>query len=767
MVGSALYAAISGLKSQQVKLDTIANNVANLNTFGYKASRVAFSDLLSQTLRAASAPQGGRGGTNPIQVGVGVQLAAIDTISSQGSIQTTGNLTDLAINGEGFFIVSDGQSLQFTRAGNFTLDADGSIISSTGYKLQGWTQMRSDGTGIDTSTTLSDIQVNFGEKLPGRATSMINYVCNLDSSSFTFGSADLQAPGSSNLSVAAGIAVPIASFAGTQVDDGSVNPGDLDAGAGDLIINGQGITFTFPPTFTFGNPSDVAQFIADQINAQSPTVYARVGTDGNLVLQNLFGGEGNDIIIAGDDDPVGVDGDVDYLGLIGLAAGTYEAPEADSRLAGTHTISITEAVAASGTSNIPVAAGLLAADSIQIQGVGGPVTINYGPTSASNTSAQNAQVIADAINAENAANPNFFISAIANANGTITLTSDLAGEANQIIIINAGANPTGLDTIGVQDPITLNYVVDNGSDATATNTYVSNDGTVTWSRTFSDSTSFGTESSLDNLENLLLGDNPPLPLIPGVTLTSDDLQPGQATIITYDAFEHQTSINVYDSMGNAHQLTLTFEHIAENEWGWTASLPNEPQYTLENNSGVISFSQAGLITSSNPSEGITFTPIGADTLRILPIFNGQGTPIDGVTQFAANSTTAAESQDGFAMGTLQAFAFDPSGTLQGVYSNGLTQPLAVLALSIFSNPAGLQRVGNNYWVSTGNSGLARYTAPREGGAGEILGGSLEQSNVDPATEFTELIIAQRSFQANSRIITAQDSILQEVVNLVW
>ena len=751
MVGSAMYAAISGLKSQQVKLDVIANNVANLNTFGYKASRVAFSDLLSQTLRAGGAPQAGRGGTNPMQVGVGVQLAAIDTISSQGSIQTTGKLTDLAINGEGFFIVSDGTAISYTRAGNFSLDADGAMITSNGYRVQGWTRPTADGENIDTSTTLSDITVNFGEKIPGRATTTANYVSNLDSSSYTFGSAELQAPGSTGLAVAAGIAMPIASYAGIQVDPGPI----ADAVAGSLTLNGQDIIYAWPAGFAWGNPNTVAQFIADQINSQSSTVYARVGDNGNLVLQNMFGGEGNDISISGN---------AAYLALLGLAAGTYTAPAADGRLAGVHTITITDAVAATGTSTIPVAAGALAADSIQIQGVGGPVTINYGPTSATNTSAQNAQVIADAINAENESNPNFFITATANANGTITLTSDLAGEANQIIIVDPGTNPTGLDTIGTFDGV--NYVVDNGADATASNTFVSNDNTVTWTRTFSDATNFGVASALTNLEPLILGDNPPLPLIPGVTLTAEALSPGQATVVTHDAFQHQTSINVYDSMGTPHQLTVTFQHTGLNEWEWTATLPDEPQYEITNGSGTVTFSASGLIVSANPMLPITFTPAGANTIRAFPVFNGTGSPIDGITQFASASTTAAESQDGFAMGTLQAFAFDPFGTLQGVYSNGLTKPIAKLALAIFSNPAGLQRIGNNNWASTGNSGLGRYSAAREGGAGEILGGSLEQSNVDPATEFTELIIAQRSFQANSRTITAQDNILQEVVNLV-
>ncbi len=758
MPGSALYAAISGLKAQQVKLDVIANNVANLNTFGYKASRVAFSDLLSQTLRAGGAPQAGRGGTNPMQVGVGVQLAAIDVISMQGSIQTTGNLTDLAINGEGFFIVSDAVSLSYTRAGNFSLDAEGALITSNGYRIQGWTQLTDDGISIDTSTTLSDITVNFGEKLPGRATTSVNYRSNLDSSSHTFGSAELQSPGSTGFLITTGIAVPIANYTGIQVQS---NPGPIaNSVPGDFTLNGQNIALDFS-SFTFPvNPAVIAAHIAESINTQSATVYARVGTNGNLVLQNLFGGEGNDIIIAGN---------APYLTQLGLAAGTFTTPVADSSLAGSHTIMITEAVAATGTSSVPVAAGALAADTIVIKGVGIPpaddISITYGPTSASNTSAQNAQAIADAINLENQSNPNFFISATANANGTITLTSDLPGRANEIIIVNPGANPTGLSSIGTQDPITLYYVVDNGEDAIATNHFVSDDGLVEWHRTFSDATAFGYASSLSNLEMLILGDNPPLPLIPGVTITADSISPGQATVITYDAFEHQTSINVYDTMGTPHQLTITFQHTDENEWTWTATLPDEPQYTLTNDTGVVSFSQTGMILSTNPSLPITFTPMGAETLQLFPIFNGNGSLIDGVTQFSASSTTAAESQDGYPMGTLQAFAFDPSGTLQGVYSNGLTKPLAKLALAVFSNPAGLQRSGDNRWVTTGNSGLARFSAPRESGAGEILGGSLEQSNVDAATEFTELIIAQRGFQANSRVITAQDTILQEVVNL--
>ncbi|MCX6645669.1 MAG: flagellar hook-basal body complex protein [bacterium] len=760
MVGSALYAAISGLKSQQVKLDVIANNVANINTYGFKGARVAFSDLLSQTLRSASGPQSGRGGTNPVQVGVGVQLSAIDTLTAQGSVQTTGNLTDLAINGEGYFIVSNGTALVYTRAGNFSLDADGGLITSNGYRIQGFTQRNSAGE-IDTSTTLNDVIVNFGEKLAGRPTSLIDYASNLDSSSYTYGSAELVTAGSTGFTVAAGIAIPIASYTGAQVDNGIINGplGNLDAGLGDLTLNGQDIIFTFPPGFVWGDSVTVAQYVADQINSQSSVIYARAGENGELLLQNIIGGANNDIVIAGN---------AAYLALIGLAAGTFQAPPPDSSLAGFHTMTVTDSVAATDTTTIPTAAGALVAGSFDIYGivggVPGAVTISYGATSASNTSAQNAQVIADAINAENDINPNFFISATANANGTLTLTSDYAGKSNQIIISNPGAAALHLDTLGTFDGV--NYVVDNGSDASVENIFKSDDGLVSWTRTVSDRTPFGTASTLTNLETLILGDNPPFQLIPGVTLTAENLFPGQATVQTFDAFEHQTSINVFDSNSNEHQLKILFKHTGAGEWEWTATLPNEPQYTLTNNTGVINFGTNGLLLSGNPTIPIMFTPVGADAVRIFPNFDGEGSPINGITQFASNSTTAAKSQDGYPMGILQAYGFDPSGTLQGVYSNGLTQPLARLALAVFANPAGLHRTGDNTWISTQNSGLARVAIPRESGAGEILAGSLEQSNVDAATEFTELIVAQRSFQACSRVITAQDAILQEVVNLV-
>lgn len=113
----SLFSGVSALKNHQVRMDTIGNNIANVNTVGFKSSRVTFRDILSQTLQAASSPQGGRGGVNPMQIGLGMALGAIETDHTQGSPEVTGRQTDMSIEGNGFFILSDGPRRFYTRAG--------------------------------------------------------------------------------------------------------------------------------------------------------------------------------------------------------------------------------------------------------------------------------------------------------------------------------------------------------------------------------------------------------------------------------------------------------------------------------------------------------------------------------------------------------------------------------------------------------------------------------------------------------------------------
>jgi flagellar hook protein FlgE len=133
----SLNSSVSGMKAFQNKLDVIGNNIANVNTVGYKKSRIMFQDVLSQTVRGSSSPvDGGSGGTNPVQIGLGVKTAAIDTMHTPGSPMTTNLSSDLYIDGDGFFVVQNDSGAKYmTRAGNFTLDGAGNLVNPQGYKV--------------------------------------------------------------------------------------------------------------------------------------------------------------------------------------------------------------------------------------------------------------------------------------------------------------------------------------------------------------------------------------------------------------------------------------------------------------------------------------------------------------------------------------------------------------------------------------------------------------------------------------------------------
>jgi flagellar hook protein FlgE len=143
----SLFAGISGLRVNQTMLDVTGNNIANANTIGFKGSTTVFQDTLSQMLTGASGENDARGGTNPIQIGLGVQLAATATNFNQGSAQTTGRATDLMIQGDGFFVTRQGGEALYTRAGSFTFDEGGTLVTPTGNRVQGYLL---DGTGAPT-----------------------------------------------------------------------------------------------------------------------------------------------------------------------------------------------------------------------------------------------------------------------------------------------------------------------------------------------------------------------------------------------------------------------------------------------------------------------------------------------------------------------------------------------------------------------------------------------------------------------------------------
>lgn len=175
----ALFSAISGMKNHMSYMDVVGNNIANVNTTAFKSSRVTFQDILGQTVKGASTPQGGRGGTNPAQIGLGMNLGGIDSLMTQGSLQSTGKLTDFAIQGEGFFILSDGSRQFYSRDGAFDIGVDGGLVSPvTGLRVMGWL---SDGTNpVDTQAPIQPIEIPFGTRISAVPTSLMTMAGNLD-----------------------------------------------------------------------------------------------------------------------------------------------------------------------------------------------------------------------------------------------------------------------------------------------------------------------------------------------------------------------------------------------------------------------------------------------------------------------------------------------------------------------------------------------------------------------------------------------------------
>jgi len=407
----SMFSAISGLRGHQIMMDVIGNNIANVNTVGFKSGRVNFQDILSQTLHGATAPQGGLGSINPAQIGLGMTVAGIDVLQTQGNLQSTGKTTDMAIQGDGFFVESDGAGTYYTRDGAFDIALDGSLANpASGMKVQGW---QADAAGkIDITQPISNLVIPIGQRTTALATSNVTL------------------------------------------------SGNLDAGA---------------------------------------------------------------------------------------AVGT----------------------------SVP------------------------------------------------------------------------------------------------------------------------------------------------------------------------------------------TTMTVFDSLGIAHSVKVTFTKTAANQWDWAATkdaadagITITPAAGV--NQGTLTYSSGGVFSASTGTLSFAFPDGATSTTPAISLAQ--------MTQFSGTSQPSGQT-DGFTSGTLVTFAVGNAGELSGVYSNGQTQVLGQIALANFLNSAGLLRAGQNNFAATSASGAANIGTAATGGRGSVTTGALEMSNVDLATQFTGMITAERGFQANSRVITTSDEMLQVLVNL--
>jgi flagellar hook protein FlgE len=233
-----------------------------------------------------------------------------------------------------------------------------------------------------------------------------------------------------------------------------------------------------------------------------------------------------------------------------------------------------------------------------------------------------------------------------------------------------------------------------------------------------------------------------------------------------------TTVSVNDALGATHVLTYNFTKTAANTWTYNVTIPAADVGQTGNpvviNNGTLTFNGNGqLLTPAANVTGITVANLADGASNLTFNWNLYGANGNGLlTQVSGASATSATQQDGYSSGSLVSFTIGNDGSIQGTFSNGQTTALGQIALATFANEQGLSRNGSNEFLPTLSSGAASIGAPTTGGRGSLSGGSLEESNVDIATQFAELIVAQSSYQANAKSITTFDQVTQTAINLV-
>jgi flagellar hook protein FlgE len=229
-----------------------------------------------------------------------------------------------------------------------------------------------------------------------------------------------------------------------------------------------------------------------------------------------------------------------------------------------------------------------------------------------------------------------------------------------------------------------------------------------------------------------------------------------------------TPVQIFDSLGQSHQATVSYTKTATNTWSYSVALPAGDAGAPTNNTGTLTFDTSGnLVSPSGSVNNITFPGLtdGASDLSFnWNLNNSSGTPT--ISQLASASSNTGSLQDGFTSGVYQSFVVDSSGVITAQFSNGRTSTIGQLAVATVANTAGLTASGGNNFATTAASGLASVGVAGAGGRGTLDDGALEQSNVNISTEFSNLIVAQRAFEANSKTVTTFDTVSQDVLAMV-
>ncbi len=692
----SMFSAISGLESNQNRMDVIGNNISNVNTIGYKQGRMTFQDALSQTMSGAVRPNGlsdSAGGVNPVQVGLGVSISSVDNIFSQGNLQSTGVTTDLALQGSAFFAVKKGGVTNYTRNGAFSIDANGSLVMpANGYVLQG---LMADNTGtVPATAVMDDIKVPINSQAPAQATTKVEFARNLDADSAAKGTVSYSKPW----------------YTAAQSDillTGLHNSGGTSLGiqAGDsLTISGKdsdGNTvnrvYTVGETDTLDTlAGEISSFLSDSGAGGSASV-----EDGKLVVKP--NGTINQFSISSNRSTSN-----------SYVQSAFSLPTSFNSETSTGTLLM---AARSSTKLADVvdqnghALGLETGDKISLSAavggnVGGVATINY-----------------DA--------------------GSTTMGDIVSGLQSQLKLPDLDGTPQN------NKSVTINQAGEDGNIP---------DGAIVLRG------QAGKDFGLTNISIVANNSNSEAPAptyFNGNTSFTETQTAKEAGVVS-------TSITTYDDKGFEHNIQMTFTPSdTPNEWLWQVKSAGQEE-VLGGSKGHLIFGTDGTVASftyDDSAGALKVDPQNGASLMDIKLDVGGPGNLSGLTQYRASSTATASKQDGYTMGVLQSISIGSDGTVVGSFTNGQTRNLAQVMVADFSNAQGLFKESESVYSKTPNSGDPIYGRPGKQSSTQLKAGTLEMSNVDLATEFTNMIITQRGYQANTRVISTSDQMLQELVNL--
>ncbi|MBE8949911.1 MAG: flagellar hook-basal body complex protein [Quinella sp. 3Q1] len=653
----SLFSGVAGLKVHQTRMDVIGNNIANINTIGYKSSRTTFSDMLSQVQRGASAPTTALGGINPRQIGLGVDVESIDLIFTDASPQQTGKNTDLALAGNGLFVLKNGDQSYYTRNGAFMFDEQGYyVMPGSGLRVQGW-NASSEGI-INTNGLATDVVVPVGKTMNATATTAINYSGNLNASSLT-----------------------ITKISYTTALGGDASKVTTPLYSTEIAYDGTVIGTAYGRTEYAATDAVDKLTVASYTTRQSLDAQNNPTTVYDVTLKDEMG------------NIVGVASGVADKPTVGSTFSTNITANADSKSSGVYSVNVDE-------------------DNV----LSAIITLSDGSTQ--------------------------------------TVTSGYYEVGKSIPVTTLA---TVYDSEGGKHEVTLlidkdGSTVDNDADASA----------------------IATAKVYDNDGNEITTVQ---------TIAANRNNSGEITSYNY---------TYLDANGATQQGTAALGQVTfENRWRMyivpqkgelgPAALTDNDDTTTFNNSFTQTESDGSTAAGTMNDGEITYLYFdsrgqfvsngrGTDPSISFSYYDGNGASpntatidLTGLSQYA-NNTTSFPTSNGNAAGTLQSLAIDGNGIVTGTYTNGKVRSEAQLAIAQFTNTGGLTKVGTTIYAESNNSGQANIKTVADFGL-NIIASALEMSNVDLANEFSDMIITQRGFQANSKMTTVSDEMHETVVNM--